>query len=170
MSNTKSAEQFDWELRKIMDNYHTDIRDVDDGEQRGEFRRIRIQQVKDLFASLPELTEIPASEVRKQRPMYMNREDAIKMLCLRFKADYLFDSIDDETEMGYAVKIVDTLIDAGHLTNHLPEGKTNVLTDAEIEKMSMEETYRGLFYDHEIGALIGKAVRDEMLKRIKGIR
>lgn len=87
----------------------------------------KCRQVMCVCASKPELTEIPASEVRKQRPMYMNRLDAIKVITDMPHPDY---KDMKAIHPGYAEHIIDTLIEAGHLTN--PEGNTNVLTETEM--------------------------------------
>jgi hypothetical protein len=72
---------------------------------------------------------IPPSEVRANRPMYMNREDAIKEVERQIRKYCADIRIDRPIEDQYyilskaAEESIDALIQSGHLTNHLKEGK-----------------------------------------------
>ena len=109
------------------------------------------------YENKPELTEIPASEVRNP----INREDAIKLLW-----EYLEKSggFYRDTHKPIVPSLVDALIEAGYLTN--PEGKTNVLTDKEALQLFENGSMLVRDYKGHEQMLMNEGTFVEILNRI----
>lgn len=86
-------------------------------------------------ANKPKLIELSSEEVRRGRPMYMNREDAIKVLKeLDNKRSQEVAENDGAILLRCSFEsMIDALIESGHLTNHLPEGKSSNKPSRESE-------------------------------------